>query len=194
MVPDQQLSATCEIAASLGIRPESPESMRFAYSSEFSGLGVRYNIDDATYESKGHDRWKRLVILPLSWSGLSLHDLEPATIQGSASSKRVYCIWTVPLAVACTAMVRIICAESRTSSLRWSLKDDLFALLSYNLYDTSYEGDYEEVEGNEIPLSESEFLEHETAGARIKTWEMRNGEEWIRENLIKFVSGIITDF
>jgi hypothetical protein len=42
-------------------------------------------------------------------------------------------------------------------------------------------------------LSESELLEIENAVAKMKTWEMRDGEEWIRESLIKLVSGTMTE-
>ncbi|KAL7786375.1 hypothetical protein V8C37DRAFT_392132 [Trichoderma ceciliae] len=193
LVRDQQLLRASQIAASLGYYPESTESLSVAYPSEFPGLGVRYNIDDATKKSLGHDCFRRLVLLPMSWSGLNFHDLEPIEIQYSGMPGHTYSIWTVPLAAACTAMVRLICAETRTSSLRQRLKADLANLLAYNFCDTSYEGDYEEIIGNEVPLSESELLEIENAVAKIKSWEMRDGEEWIRENLIKLVSCTMTE-
>ncbi|KAI2631115.1 hypothetical protein GGS21DRAFT_544508 [Xylaria nigripes] len=169
LVPDQQLPQACQIAASLGYYPESAESLRLAYSSEYSDLGMRYNIDDATKKSLGHDRFRRFVLLPLSWTALSFHDLEPAELRYSGMPDHTYTIWKVPLAAACTAIVRLICAETRTSSLRQLLKADLADLLLYNFYDTSYEGDYEEIIGNEVPLSESELLEIENAVARIKS-------------------------
>ncbi|KAL7917203.1 hypothetical protein ACQKWADRAFT_307351 [Trichoderma austrokoningii] len=193
LVPDQHLHNACQIAASLGYYPESTDSLRVAYASEFPGLGVRYNIDDATEKSLGHDCFRRLVLLPLSWSGLNFHDLERIEIQYSGMPDHTYNIWTVPLAAACTAMVRLICAETRASSLRQQLQADLVNLLAYNFCDTSYEGDYEEILGNEVPLSESELLEIENAVAKIKFWEMRDGEEWIREDLIKLVSGTMTE-
>ncbi|UKZ75825.1 hypothetical protein TrVFT333_003519 [Trichoderma virens FT-333] len=193
LVPDQQLHHAGQIAASLGYYPESTESLRVAYGCEIPGLGMRYNIDDATKKSLGHDCFRRLVLLPLSWSGLNFHELKPAELQYSGKSDHTYNIWTVPLAAACTAIVRLICDEARTSSLRRRLKADLANLLGYNFYDTSYEGDYEEIIGNEVPLSESELLEIENAVTEIKSWEMRDGEEWIRENLLKLVSGTMTE-
>ncbi|KAL6871875.1 hypothetical protein J3F83DRAFT_772574 [Trichoderma novae-zelandiae] len=189
LVPDQQLVDACQVTASLGYYPETTESLRFAYPSEFSGLGVRYNIDDAAAKSLGHICPRRLVFLPLSWTGLDLHDLEPTEIRYSGMPDHTYNIWTVPIAAACSAMVRVICAETRTSPLRRQLEAHLVNLLVYHLFDNSYEGDYEEIIGNEVPLSESELLEIENAVAKIKSWEMRDGEEWIRENLIKIVSG-----
>lgn len=192
LVPDQHLHHACQIAASLGYFPETTESLRVAYASEFPGLGVRYNIDDETKKSFGHDLFRRLVLLPLSWSGLNLHDLEPIEIRYSGMPDHTFNIWTVPLAAACTAMVRLACAETRASSLRLHLQADLINLLAYNFCDTSYEGDYEEILGNDVPLSESELLEIENAVAKIKSWEIRDGEEWIRENLIKLVSASMT--
>ncbi|UKZ66484.1 uncharacterized protein TrAtP1_007657 [Trichoderma atroviride] len=186
LVPDEQLYDACQVAASLGYYPESPESLKKAYPSEFSGLGVRYNIDPKT--KKTHDRFDRLVFLPLSWPGLDLHDLELKAIQYSWLRDDPWNIWTVPLAAACTAWVRLICAEKRTSSLRERLSSDFVNLIAYNFYDTSYEGDYEELLGDDVPLSESELLEIENAVITINSWEMRDGEEWIRENLLKIVS------
>ncbi|KAL7942467.1 hypothetical protein V8C42DRAFT_332516 [Trichoderma barbatum] len=138
LVPDQHLHHACQIAASLGYYPESIESLSVAYPSEFPGLGVRCNIDDET-KSLGHDCFWRLALLPLSWSGLNFHDLEPAEMQYSGMPDHTYNIWTVSLAAACTAMVRLICAETRTSSLRQRLKADSANLLAYNFCDTSYE-------------------------------------------------------
>ncbi|KAH6605059.1 hypothetical protein Trco_006766 [Trichoderma cornu-damae] len=181
------------IAASLGYYPESTESLPVAYASESPGLGVRYNIDDETKKSLGHDCFRRLVLLPLSWSGLNFHDLEPIEIRYSGMPGHTYNIWTVPLAATCTAMVRLICAETRKSFLRHQLRADLATLIVFNFCDTSYEGDYEEMIGNEVPLSESELLEIENAVARIESWEMRDGEEWIRESLIKLASGTMTE-
>lgn len=189
LVPDQQLLDACQVAASFGYYPETTESLHVAYPSELSGLGVRYNIDDRAEKFLGHDCFRRLVFLPLSWSGLDFRDLELIEIRYSGMPGHTFNIWTVPLAAASTAMMRVICAEPRTSRLRRRLKAHLVNLLVYALFDTSYEGDYEEIIGNEVPLSESEVSEIGNAVARIKSWEMRDGEEWIRENLIKLVSG-----
>ncbi|KAL7818455.1 hypothetical protein V8C26DRAFT_43074 [Trichoderma gracile] len=192
LVPDQQLPDACQVAASLGYYPETTESLRLGYPSEYSGLGVRYNIDDETKKTLGHETFRRLVFLPLSWSGLDFHELELIEIRYSSMPGHTFKIWTVPLAAACTALVRLICAEPRSSSLRDGLQAHLANLLAYNFFDTSYEGDYEEVIGNEVPLSESELVEIDNAVAKIKSWEMRDGEEWIRENLIKLVSCAMT--
>ncbi|KAL7928857.1 hypothetical protein V8C35DRAFT_220483 [Trichoderma chlorosporum] len=192
LLPDQDLQRACQIAVSLGYYPETTESLRVAYPSEIPGLGVRYNIDDQTKESLGHDCFRRLVLLPLSWSGLNLDHLEPAEIRYSGLPDHTYNIWTVPLAAACTAMVRLICAEPRASHFRRRLKADLVNLIAYSFCDTSYEGDYEEILGSEVPLQKSEILEIENAVAKIKSWDMRDGEEWIREALIKLVSGTMT--
>jgi hypothetical protein len=187
LVPDEQLYDACQIVASLGYYPESAESLKVVYPSEFSGLGVRYNIDSRP-KDRGHDRYQRLVFLPLSWPGLSLHDLERIESRYPWMPGHTYNHWTVPLAVACTTWVRLICAETRRSSLRQQFSANLVNLIAYNFCDTSYEGDYEEILTDDVPLSESELLEIEKAVAEIKTWKMRDGEEWIRESLIKIVS------
>ncbi|TFB00797.1 hypothetical protein CCMA1212_007238 [Trichoderma ghanense] len=123
---------------------------------------------------------------------VDLHDLELIEMRYSAMPGHIFTIWTVFLAAARTAMVRLICAEARfefskDSRLTWPI------LLSTMFLDTSYEGDDEEVIGNEVPLSESELLEIRSAVAKIKSWNMRGGEEWIRENFMNLVSCAMTE-
>ncbi|KAI1824418.1 hypothetical protein F4861DRAFT_506248 [Xylaria intraflava] len=87
---DQQLPQTCQIAVSLGYYPESAECLRLAHSSEYSGLDMRYNIDDVTKRSLGHDRFRRFVLLPLSWTALNFHDPEPAELRYSGMPDHTY--------------------------------------------------------------------------------------------------------
>ena len=168
LVPDQQLYDACQVAASLGYYPESTESLRIGYPSEYSGLGVRYRIDGATRQSLGHDTFRRLVFLPLSWSGLDLYDLKRIEIRYAGMPDHTFAIWTVPLAAACTVMVRVICAENRSSRLRRKLQAHLSNFLAYSFFDTSCEGEFEVILGNEVPLSESELLEIANAVAGIE--------------------------
>lgn len=187
LIPDEQLYDACQAAASLGYYPQSGES-RISSLSDFSSSCVRFNIDHLSMYTFGQDRFQWLVLLPLSWPELHLNDLELQEAQYSWLPGHAWYIWTVPLAEACTAWVRIICAETRTSSLRERLITDLINLLSYNLYSSSREEGYWQILDNDVPLSESELLEVESAVATINSWEMRDGEEWIKENLIKIVS------
>lgn len=190
LVPDEQLYDACQVAASLEYYPDIPEPLRIAYPSDFSGLCVMYNIEPKRRNTYGHDRFERLVLLPLSCPGLHLNDLELQEMRYSRLPGHTWNIWRVPLAAACTAWVRIICAETRTSSFRERLFTDLINLIAYNFYHASCGGGYEYMFlfWNKVPWSKVQPYEIENAVTTIKTWEMRDGEEWIRENLIKIAS------
>lgn len=188
LVPDEQIYDACQVAASLEYYPDIPAPLRIAYPSEFSGSCVLYNIEPKRSNNYGHDRFDRLVLLPLSCPGLHLNDLELKELRYPRLPGHTWNIWAVPLAAACTALVRIICAETRPSRFRRRLFKDLVNLIAYNFYGTSCGGTYKEMFWNDLPWSKSQLEEIENAVTTIKSWEMRDGEEWIRENLIKIVS------
>lgn len=98
-------------------------------------------------------------------------------------------IQTVPLSVACAALVRIAIREDRSSRLRTNVIETLSSVISNGLFDMSYEGEYMELLPDEQPLSYEELLEIENAEAEMLRWTFRRNEEWIREILIQIVTG-----
>ena len=161
--------------------------MRAVYACEFSGSAVRYLIDDAT-RVEGPPR-RRLVFLPISWTGIAWDELAPITTDDGLEPALPRSVRTVPLSVACTAFVRIIAREKRASRLRRAMTEKLSSAIGYALFDMSYEGDYTEFLSNDQPLSESEKLEIAQAVTRINSWGFREDEEWIRDALIDIVMG-----
>ncbi|KAI1469007.1 uncharacterized protein F4812DRAFT_425431 [Daldinia caldariorum] len=95
----------------------------------------------------------------------------------------------MPVSIACTALVRIASREKRDSHLRMEVIGTLTSIIGYHFFDMSYEGDYHEISPDDQELSEKEVLEMSNAVNSIKEWEMKEGEEWIRDEIIKAMTG-----
>jgi hypothetical protein len=155
-----------------------------------SGLAVRYLIDDSVYTvpNEGPPR-RRLVFLPISWTGITPDELVPISVKDSSQPTLPSSVWTVPLPTACAAFVRIAAREKRGSLLRTKIIERLASVIGYGLFDMSYEGDYMEFLPNDQPLSDQEKLEIENALVEMNKWDFRKEEEWIRDILIQIVTG-----
>jgi hypothetical protein len=79
--------------------------------------------------------------------------------------------------------------ERRGSLLRRSLLGDLCHVLTYSLFDMSYEGDYMEFPPDDQPETEEEALERGMAIDEINRWNWRDNELWIRDALTAIISG-----
>lgn len=62
-------------------------------------------------------------------------------------------------------------------------------MITYGLFDMSYDGDYMDIPPNEQPLSDEEKLEINNAVEEMRRWTFRTDEEWMREFLIQIVTG-----
>lgn len=171
-----------DIGTDLGFYPANMQQIRPAYTSEFSGLGFRYWIEPELPSSNFQRR--RLVLLPLSWTGIARHELAPLSDTGLPCT-----VWTVPIPVACAAFLRIATRERRGARLRESMLGELSGVIAYGLFDMSYEGDYMEFPANGEPLTDKEVLEMENAVREIKSWVFRDDDEWMSEALIQIVQG-----
>ena len=164
--------------------------MRLVYTSEFSGLAVRYLIDDSIrYPPNDGPARRRLVFLPMSWAGVTLDELIPISTEKGSQPTLPDNVWTLPLSAACAAFVHIAIRERRGSKLRAGLIEGLGSVITYNLFDMSYEGHYMEIPSNDQPLSDEEILETENAVEEMNRWVMKNDQEWIRETLIQMITG-----
>jgi hypothetical protein len=79
--------------------------------------------------------------------------------------------------------------EARGSDLRHKLISDLSNVLTYGLFDMSYDGDYMEFKADDEPETEAERLERERAVKEIQRWSWRDDEFWIRDALMAIVAG-----
>ncbi|KAI2633789.1 hypothetical protein GGS26DRAFT_554763 [Hypomontagnella submonticulosa] len=180
LVPDEQLRIVEQLAADIGYHAADRKILPPKYPSEESNQGLRYIIQDPGKSCS------RVVLLPLSWTGISPNEV----VSLSAAQNKLPCsVYTVSVSVACTAFVRIASREKRGSKLRMEAICALCGVITYHFFDTSYEGDYYEIPPEDQPLSEKEVLEMTNAVNSLKEWEMREGEEWIRSELIKAMTG-----
>ncbi|PNY22836.1 Uncharacterized protein TCAP_07056 [Tolypocladium capitatum] len=115
LVSDDQLEIARDIGTDLGFYPANEQQIRPAYTSAFCGLGFRYWIDDDEPLNSSFRR-RRLVVLPLSWTGITRNELAPLSDTGLPCT-----VWTVPFPVACAAFLRLAARERRGSPLRRSL-------------------------------------------------------------------------
>ncbi|KAK1834439.1 hypothetical protein QBC39DRAFT_252546 [Podospora conica] len=199
LVPDDQLPQVRSLAADIGLFPANESTLKSAYACEQDPLALRFLVEEQT----SPEQWclrRRLVFAPFSWAGLRPSDAVPIT---SATTKVHHnsialqhhivtlppFVKTVPLSVACAALVRIMARSSYGSSLRINTIESLGSVIGYALIDMSYEGDYMEIVGNEVPLSDAEKKEIEDAVGVMEGWAMREGEEWIRSDLIAIMRG-----
>ncbi|KAM0367123.1 hypothetical protein HYE67_005604 [Fusarium culmorum] len=181
LVPDEQIQEACRIAEGNGLRDNN---RRPSYLSEHANKGFRYVHGD-----EGH----RLILVPLSWTGLKQDELLPLD-----SSALPCSLWTVPMPSLCAAYLRIITAEKRGSMARVIAVSDLTAVVVHSMFDTSYEGDYMPLpEDEDLNLSDEEkarwaekdAMELEAAIKSINQWHFAEGTEWAKDMIIELVSG-----
>ncbi len=188
LVPDEQLSRACQIATDSRLRPVNKDQYLPTYASDFANVGFYFLLND--YDLHNY-RSCRLILLPLSWTGIGLDDLCPIPITGDgpSSDSSPGNVLTVSRAATCAALVRMAAREPRGSSLRQKLITDLSVILTYSLFDMSYEGDYMEFKPDDEPETESEKLEREKAVDEIRQWSWRDEESWIGDLLVAIVAG-----
>lgn len=185
LVPDEQLSRACEIATNSRLRPVNKDQYLPTYASDFANVGFYFLLNDYDLHSY---RSCRLILLPLSWTGLGSDDLYPIPITGDGPSSPGN-VLTVSRPATCAALVRMAAREPRGSSLREKLITDLCFILTYSLFDMRYEGDYMEFKPDDEPETEAEKLEREKAVDEIRQWSWRDEESWIGDLLVAIVAG-----
>ena len=185
MVPDKQLSKACQIATDNKLQPISRDQYLPSYASDFAKIGFYFLLND--YDPHNYLSC-RLILLPLSWTGLNLNELYP--IPKIHSAPQLPCnILTLSRATACATFVRMAAREHQGSNLRRILILDLAKVLIYGLFDMTYEGDYMEFKANDEPETKAEQLERERAVEEIKRWSWRDDECWIGDVLVAIVAG-----
>lgn len=125
----------------------------------------------------------------MSWAGITRDELIPISAKEGSQPTLPYTVWTVPLPAACAAFVHIATRERRGSELRAGLIEGLVSVITYSLFDMSYEGQYMELPPDDQPLSDKEKIEIENAVWEMNRWVLRDDQEWIRGTLIQMVTG-----
>lgn len=189
LVPDDQLQTVCELAAYYHLYPADTDTLLPVYPSERADRALRYLIDDPPGWSPdtGLPR-RRLVFLPMSWTGITRSELIPILTKAAWEPTLPCTVWTVPLPATCAAYLGIITREKRGSPIRSQLVEGLSSALGYSFIDMSYEGDYMEIPLDD-ELSEKEILEIENAEKEINGWVLRDDQEWMRQTFIQLLTG-----
>lgn len=187
------------MCAHQGLHPVDVSCCAAKFISELSGRAVRYLIDDTITAdpATAHRLSRRLILVPLSWTEIALDELQPATMSNPLHySEPPLDIFIVPLSVVCAAYARLASREHQSSDLRRKLLCDLTCLVVEALFDTSYQGDYQEIIPDSVPFTEEELIEMDNAATEIASWNSRPGEEWIKQHLINLVTakGTNADF
>jgi hypothetical protein len=158
-----------------------------------SGSTIRYHVvhhtDAAVPLGYGLVPGRRLALLPLSWTGITLDEVVPILEDDGLSPPLPPSTFTVPLPAACAALARIAARQGCSPNLRMIVLEQLSRIVAYSLFDMSHEGDYMDIPPNSQPLSDAEVLEIELAVAVVKGWKMREGEDWIKDTLVAIFRG-----
>jgi hypothetical protein len=140
--------------------------------------------DAETLLKPGHfAQTPRLVLLPMSYTGLALDDVVPVS-DGSPLAA----FYTVPLPAACAALIRVALKERQSLRVRHGYICDLAGVIGYNLFDMGYEGHHLDIPGNDVPLSSCEMAEIDAAVRQIRSWRFRPSELWMQDLLVRVIS------
>ncbi|KAI6772958.1 hypothetical protein HG530_003916 [Fusarium avenaceum] len=130
----------------------------------------------------------RFVLLPLSLTGIKKHELVAVQITNLPCP-----IWTVPIPAFCAAYLRIIMREKPGGKIYFMATADLLGVITYSMFDMSYEGSYMLKPGDDdyVVDEEKDALEMENAIKTIKAWNFSEDTEWARDIMLQLVSGTL---
>lgn len=192
LVPDHDLSVVTSAAIESGLSLADKEAISPGYSSEYCSEAKRFWLDDATAPTGPFHRPGRLVLAPLSWTGISFDDLEPlpSTDECYPMPVQGLRIYTVPLHVACAACVRILSAEIKSSEVRILVLSHLANLVAYNFFDMSKEHATDYSEDDTMTPEEVEDLK--AAVSAVKSWAYPVQDQWIKDAIVGAMTGAIS--
>ncbi|KAK2739293.1 hypothetical protein CKAH01_07243 [Colletotrichum kahawae] len=191
LVPDDQIQLANNIAVVSGLRLAKDDDFRRRCLTQYVNQGTLY--------AHGNPK-RRFILAPLSWTGIERDELSIVT----PPVESIPCtIWTVPLSSCCAAYLRIIMQESKNSRVRDIASADLSGIIAYGMFGMTYEGSYMKTpeddpeEDNdksvdfldEAAWKEKDALEMRDVLCKIRGWQFKMKDEWLRDMLIQLVSG-----
>ncbi|KAK2590065.1 hypothetical protein QQS21_012253 [Conoideocrella luteorostrata] len=181
LLPDEQLHLADDICVALGFSAVDNEHLKPRYAVEHSGVALRYILEPRKYDPD-----RRLILLPMSWPGITRDELLRVTTENS----HLLCpLWTVLFSATCIALVRLVVRESRNMKIRNRMIADISGLIAYRFCDMTYDGDYETFPDDDEPLSEKEIMEINNAVQSVKGWDVKSEDEWIKRELMSIIAG-----
>lgn len=198
LVPDDQIPKVQEAVAELGFSPAGEDILPSQYACERLGPALRYHLAGPCDPAPGGRPQCRLVFVPVSYTGLRMDEVVPILEDDRLRPALPPSTMTVPLPAACAALARIACrtdgpTATRTHKssmiLQAQLVDHISGIVTYSLFDMSYEGDYMVHLPNSVPLSDAEVLEIEQAVAAVQGWKLREEDQWVKDTLVDIFKG-----
>ena len=130
---------------------------------------------------------QRVNLLPRSFAGFRINELYLAPLDLSKSCLKPVSVLTAGLAPVVASLVRLISQVSYNDGMSVTLKQQLCSLISYNLFDMSYEGDIMVLEEES---DEEVEQERRQAVQQFQTWEgWRDEEIWIMDAVQAIIEG-----
>jgi hypothetical protein len=179
-VSDNRLDDACAVACRAGLLPLDEATLPPVFLSEYVPEAARFADAEAPLKQGHFSERPRLGLLPMSYAGLTMDDV--VRVPGASN------YYTVPLPAACAALIRVAMKQRHLLHLRADYISDIAGLIGYNLFDMSYEGDYLDIPGNEVPLSSAELAEIDEAVRQIRSWRFRPSEQWMQDLLVRVVT------
>lgn len=179
LVDDHFLEAACHFAKEQGFYPIESNPILLSIHGECEAMARHYEI--------GRDFTQRVNLFPGSFAGFCADELYKVPLNlGDACAMPVSVFTTKPACLA-ASFVRRISQVHFTDPTSFHLKNDLCLVLSYCLFDMSYEGDYM-ILGEE---SQEDIDRQINRGLDLyRRWEgWRTDEMWIADALEAIIQG-----
>lgn len=190
LVRDRDLAAATSAAERSGLLQADERTLPRGYASDYCPMAKRFSLDDDV-SRHGDYGGPRLILVPLSWTGISVRDTEPLTafdLPFQMKLSRPLRIRTVPLHITCAAFVRIIAADPKHGPVTRRIVSDLTSVIGHNFFDMIYEGDYSEDE----KVTQKDVEEMQAAVSAINSWEYPARDHWIKDAIFKAITGDIS--
>jgi hypothetical protein len=173
LVDDDQLEDACQYAEKQRFRPTDNIRNRVTHQGEYETV--------ARHFGSGVDR---VNLFPASFAGFRANELHHVPMNLEDSLPPVYVLTTTPACLA-ACFVRIIARSTSPTSSFFQTR--LCTVLTYNLFDMSYEGDYMDFEEE----NQEEIDREIKAGLELfRKWEgWREDEMWIADALEAIIQG-----
>lgn len=188
LVADERFdSASWMLAELCHLHPVGAHPLHVGQNGDLELKGRHFLITDSDAQ---HPLARRLSLFPRSWAGFQDNELQPAILHLCPTSRPCGLpVLTVTPASTCAALVRLHARTARSSTMSFKLQCDLAQVIAHSLFDTSYEGNYEEFEEAGQPETEKEAEEKRRALEQFSHWTWRPDEMWIADALKQIIAG-----
>ncbi|KAF8530443.1 hypothetical protein BU17DRAFT_36210 [Hysterangium stoloniferum] len=183
VVPDEQLTNASDILSIMGL-PLSTPSTGFLSEGDFQSKGHFYRVTRWTMSSSV----QYMVLYPLSFSSLSLSELEKEPPMHLYSSIRCPSIYVPSRPAVYASIIRLMTKYPPTCGTMTALRSDLSELIGYDLL--QLEDGYIDSDDDEAQNVSDRLVQASLIVEAWGTGVWRKGEEWIGDALNAAVVGV----